>query len=109
MLMPVCGSTGSKPVGSIFSLPPIFVRTFRAVSASQPYNCEQSHQWLFKLAYAGGRLLPCGPGSVSVRGTLIVGSPQLSFAANGISANSVFCLLYTSDAADERSSVDLGG
>ena len=27
----------------------------------------------------------------------------------GISGHSWFCLLYTSDAADERSSVDLGG
>jgi hypothetical protein len=50
MLMPVCGSTGSNPVGSIFSLPPIWVRTFFAVSASQPYSWEQSHQWLFRLA-----------------------------------------------------------
>src|SRR5262245_5449645 len=95
MLMPVSGSTGKRPVGSIFSLPPILVRTFLAVSASQPYSCEQSHQWLFKLAYAGGRLDPCGAGSGSVRGTRNDGSLHVSFGASGISANSVFDRLCT--------------
>ena len=36
MLMPVTGSTGRRPVGSIFSFPPVIVRTCFAVAASQP-------------------------------------------------------------------------
>ena len=34
-----------------------------------------------------------------------LGSPE----NNGVAGNAYTCLLYTSDAADERSSVDLGG
>src|SRR5678816_568785 len=41
---------------------------------------------------------------VARRGTISTAHPTL-FVAN----HSSYCLLYTSDAADERSSVDLGG
>ena len=34
---------------------------------------------------------------------------EAAYALYGVVAWAVFCLLYTSDAADERSSVDLGG
>ena len=49
----------------------------------------------------GGRLARAdpGPGADSDAGRRLLGRPGLPAA----------CLLYTSDAADERSSVDLGG
>src|SRR4029453_13215075 len=84
-LMPVAGSVGNRPVGSMRSLPPTLARTFFAMSASQPYNIDASHQWLFRLAYAGGRVEPAGAGSGSVRETVIVPSLQSSPCASGMS------------------------
>ena len=36
-------------------------------------------------------------------------APVLSFIVVSYNTRDILCLLYTSDAADERSSVDLGG
>src|SRR5678809_1532954 len=49
-------------------------------------------QWLYKLDHLYGLLLTFG----------------LALIIEGLARNQ-YCLLYTSDAADERSSVDLGG
>src|SRR5678816_4642797 len=58
-------------------------------------------------------------GDTWARGDLKTVNLHFATTANGVGANLVFqsaapptrfgCLLYTSDAADERSSVDLGG
>ena len=48
----------------------------------------------------------------NLRGRFHSGDGQLGAGAvelTGISGKAIICLLYTSDAADERSSVDLGG
>ena len=54
------------------------------------------------------QVLPPGPPRRRPSAT-ISASPGFSQAATGASPSRLPCLLYTSDAADERSSVDLGG
>ena len=51
-------------------------------------------------------------GAAPLRGTEATSLPWLDIAAivlGGLAVLLFVCLLYTSDAADERSSVDLGG
>ena len=45
----------------------------------------------------------------AVETVLAVVVPVCRVAGGTVVAEAIFCLLYTSDAADERSSVDLGG
>ena len=45
--------------------------------------------------------------STMITGTPLPAIPEISFARKNVQVGA--CLLYTSDAADERSSVDLGG
>src|SRR5664280_3295115 len=71
-------------------------------------------------ARSGGRCAQCrrscpgcmtpasGPGGGG-RWTLVPRAPSWSPRRRGCSARSTVCLLYTSDAADEEDSVDLGG
>ena len=51
----------------------------------------------------------CASLFVAARGTRMVGGDPQAAVLAGRSAVVRDCLLYTSDAADERSSVDLGG
>ena len=54
---------------------------------------------------ASGPTSVCQPNTVTLNAS--AGSSWLW--SNGATTQSITCLLYTSDAADERSSVDLGG
>ena len=58
---------------------------------------------VYKRQAAGGLLCVVGPGPGGGEGGLAPG------AAPAAGRRAFACLLYTSDAADERSSVDLGG
>ena len=58
---------------------------------------------VYKRQHRSGATADCEPGTQSVSGAS-QGSDCLVFDAGDCA-----CLLYTSDAADERSSVDLGG
>src|SRR5947209_9413402 len=53
--IPVSGSTGSKLLLQIVSLPSLPDRTLAWVCVSLPYNCEPSHQWVAVFKYVGGR------------------------------------------------------
>ena len=48
-------------------------------------------------------------GTLNGRATIVASQKNDANAGQIFITNSITCLLYTSDAADERSSVDLGG